>query len=62
MVKMKKKDYEQFDLIRTWSVFVPSETTEELKKTLDSTWLNTGKKEKEFREKIKEKFNTYDSC
>jgi len=46
------------NLIRTWSVFVPKETIDELKKTLDSTWLNTGKKEKEFREKIKTHFNT----
>lgn len=45
------------NLIRTWSVFVPKETINELKKTLDTTWLNTGKKEKEFREKVKEKFN-----
>jgi len=45
------------NLIRTWSVFVPKETIRELKKTLDSTWLNTGKKEKEFREKIKIQFN-----
>jgi len=44
-------------LIRTWSVSVPKETIDELKKTLDSNWLNTGKKEKEFREKVKEKFN-----
>jgi len=45
------------NLIRIWSVSVPKETIDELKKTLDSNWLNTGKKEKEFREKVKEKFN-----
>jgi len=45
------------NLIRTWSVFVPKETINELKKTLDTTWLNTGKKEKEFREKVKSHFN-----
>ena len=54
---MRKKDFERNDVIRTWSVYVPEETIEELKKTLESTWLNTGKKEKEFREKIKRHFN-----
>lgn len=48
---------ENNELIRTWSVFVPEETTAEIKKTLDSTWLNTGKKEKEFRNKIQKAFN-----
>jgi len=54
---MKQKDYENTDLIRTWSVFVAPETGVEIQKTLDSTWLNTGKKEKEFREKVKKRFN-----
>ena len=46
------KDYESNGFIRTWSIHIPEETIDELKKTLDSTWINTGKKEKEFREKI----------
>jgi len=54
---MSKKDFESDGFIRTWSVYVPEETVGEVKKTLESTWLNTGKKEKEFREKIKEHFN-----
>jgi perosamine synthetase len=54
---MKQKDFEDTNIIRTWSVYVADETADEIKKTLSSTWLNTGKKEKEFREKVKEKFN-----
>ena len=46
------KDYETNGFIRTWSIHIPEETVLELKKTLDSTWINTGKKEKEFRQKI----------
>ena len=52
-----KKDFENTDIIRTWSLFVPEETAKAVKQTLDSTWINTGKKEKEFRDKIKKKFN-----
>lgn len=51
-----KKDYETDGIIRTWSIHIPEETATEVKKTLDSTWINTGKKEKEFREKIKNRF------
>ena len=54
---MSKKDFESSGPIRTWSVYVPEETSEELKKLFDTTWLNTGVKEREFREKIKEHFN-----
>ena len=54
---MSKKDFESSGFIRTWSVFVPQETFEEVKKTLESTWLNTGKREKEFRDKIAKQFN-----
>ena len=43
------KDYETGGFIRTWSIHIPEETITELKQTLDSTWINTGKKEKEFR-------------
>lgn len=48
----RKKDYELGNnLIRTWSTFVPEETITEVAKTLRSGWINTGKKEKELREK-----------
>jgi perosamine synthetase len=50
------KDFETNGFIRTWSIHIPEETSTELKKTLDSTWVNTGKKEKEFRQKISEQF------
>lgn len=52
-----KKDFESTGFIRTWSIHIPEETAEEVKKTLDSKWINTGKKEKEFREKVKTRFN-----
>jgi perosamine synthetase len=52
------KDYETNGFIRTWSIHVPEETVSELKKTLDSTWINTGKKEKEFRQKICDQFGS----
>lgn len=52
------KDYETNGFIRTWSIHVPDETVSELKKTLDSTWINTGKKEKEFRQKICDQFGS----
>ena len=52
-----KKDYETGGFIRTWSIHIPKETGDEVKKTLDSNWINTGKKEKEFREKVKNRFN-----
>jgi perosamine synthetase len=51
------KDYESDGFIRTWSIHIPKETITELGKTLDSTWINTGKKEKEFRNKACEQFN-----
>lgn len=51
------KDYESNGFIRTWSIHIPEETIGELKKTLDSTWINTGKKEKEFRNKVCNQFN-----
>jgi perosamine synthetase len=50
------KDYETDGFIRTWSIHIPEETITELKKTLDSTWINTGKKEKEFRQKVCDQF------
>ena len=51
-----KKDYEDGGFIRTWSIHIPEETGDEVKKTLDSNWINTGKREKEFRDKIKVRF------
>lgn len=54
---MSKKDYELDDnLIRTWSTFVPQEAIVEVVKTLRSKWINTGKKEKELREKARHKW------
>lgn len=54
---MKRKDYEfKNNIIRTWSTFVPQEAIDEVAKTLRSKWINTGKKEKELREKACRKF------
>src|SRR3990167_82551 len=54
---MSKKDYElDGNLIRTWSTFVPQEAIVEVAKTLRSKWINTGKKEKELREKAMRKW------
>ncbi len=54
---MVKKDYELSDnLIRTWSTNVPKEAITEVSKVLRSKWINTGKKEKELREKAKRKW------
>lgn len=44
-------------MIRTHSTFVPEEATVEVVKTLRSKWINTGKKEKELREKASKKWN-----
>ncbi len=55
---MSKKDYELDDnLIRTWSTFIPQEAIVEVAKTLRSKWINTGKKEKELREKAIRKWD-----
>ena len=55
---MAKRDYELTGgLIRTWSTFVPQEAVTEITKTLQSKWINTGKKEKELREKAKRKWH-----
>ena len=43
------KDFEQKDIIRCWGVYIPEEAGKEVTQTLKSTWINTGKKEKEFR-------------
>lgn len=55
---MKKRDYEFSDnIIRTWSTFIPEEAIKEVSKTLLSKWINTGKKEKELREKACKKWD-----
>lgn len=55
---MKKKDYElSSNIINTWSTFIPEEAITEVAKTLRSKWINTGKKEKELREKACQKWN-----
>lgn len=55
---MKKKDYElNSNIINTWSTFIPEEAITEVAKTLRSKWINTGKKEKELREKACQKWN-----
>lgn len=43
--------------IRIMSPFIPEETLKEVAKTLQSKWINTGKKEKELREKVRLKWN-----
>lgn len=54
---MGKRDYElDNSLIATWSTFVPDEAVSEIAKTLQSKWINTGKKEKELREKACQKW------
>ena len=53
---MAKKDFEMGEEIRCWGVCIPDNAAEEVAKTLKSTWINTGKKEKEFREKICKRF------
>ena len=52
-----KKDYETSEDIRVWSTFVPEEAGIEVQKILKSKWINTGKQEKLFRQKMCERFN-----
>lgn len=55
---MKKRNYNPDNGdIRTMSPFVPSEAATEIAKTLKSKWINTGKKERELREKACRKWN-----
>lgn len=42
--------------IRPWSTYIPKEAITEIAKTLRSKWINTGKKEKELRQKACQKF------
>ena len=52
-----EKDFKMEEsIIRCWSVCIPDNAGEEVSKTLESTWINTGKKEKEFREKVCKRF------
>jgi len=44
-------------MIKLYSPYVPKEAGEEVKKTIDSGWINTGEKEKRFREELLKKFN-----
>ena len=53
---MNNKDYNIGEEIRTWSVCIPDNAASEVEKTLKSTWINTGKKEKEFRDKLCQRF------
>jgi len=53
---MKKKPYEIGKEIRLWSTFLPDETGRELAKTLKSKWINTGKREAQFRLEFAKKF------
>ena len=53
---MANKDYQFGKEIRCWGVCIPDRAIEEVVRTLKSTWINTGKKEKEFREKICDRF------
>lgn len=57
MIK-NKPDYKIGKEIRTWSINIPNRAIYELKKTINSKWINTGPKEKEFREKIKKHFSS----
>ena len=55
---MSMKDYEMKDeAIRCWGIYIPDSAAEQVAETLKSKWINTGKKEKEFREKIRNRFN-----
>ena len=53
-----KLDYKIDNEIRTWSVNIPMRVIGELKKTIKSKWINTGPKEKKFRELIKKRFKS----
>jgi perosamine synthetase len=55
MIKTKL-DYKINNEIRTWHVNVPSRVLKDLKNTLNSKWINTGPKEKEFRNLLKKRF------
>ena len=54
---MIKKDYEMEGDIRLWGTYVPEEAITAVQDILRSKWLNTGKQEALFRQKVCEKFN-----
>lgn len=55
---MSKKDFELEDnIIRVWSTYIHEEAITEITKTLRSKWINTGKKERELRNKACRKWN-----
>jgi perosamine synthetase len=43
-------------MISLFSAFIPKEAGEEVKKTIDSSWINTGEKEALFKKNLNEKF------
>lgn len=51
-----RKEYELGEEIRAWSINIPDQACDEVCKTLRSGWINTGPKELEFREKLKNRF------
>lgn len=46
-------------MIRLFSPFLPKEAGEEVKKVIESGFINRGKKAEEFEEKLRQKFNFY---
>lgn len=46
-------------MIRLFSPFIPKETGKEVKKTIDSGFINRGKKALEFEQMLREKFNFF---
>ena len=53
---MPQKDYELGDEIRLWSRFLHPDAIRAVTETLQSSWINTGQREKELREKASRKW------
>ena len=53
----KKLDYKIQNEIRTCDINIPISVLDDLKKTIKSKWINTGPKEKEFRNQIKKRWS-----
>ena len=51
-----KLDYKISKEIRTWDINIPLRVLNELKKTIKSKWINTGPKEKQFRNQLITRF------
>ena len=51
-----KLDYKINKEIRTWDINIPLRVLNELKKTIKSKWINTGPKEKQFRNHLIKRF------